>query len=89
MFLNTKTGSPNVQGKWGRVIRGLLVRGRIDVASKILNQSKVTFAAAFLGHDLGGGDGSVDGKLLTELLVVNRVVQVLDVQVDALVPGKI
>ena len=64
------------------------MRGRIDVMHKI-SQSKVTFAAAFLGHDLGGGDGSVDGELLPELLVVNRVVQVLDVQVDALVPGKI
>ena len=51
---------------------------------KLVN--KLTLAAALLSHDLGGGDGSVDGELLAELLVVDGVVQVLDVKIDSLVP---
>jgi len=41
--------------------------------------------AALLQHHLGAGDGAVGRELLPEALVVDGVVQVLDVQVDALV----
>jgi hypothetical protein len=40
-----------------------------------------------IAHDLGGGDGTEGSEHVTELLVVDIVVQVLDVEVDALVLG--
>jgi hypothetical protein len=45
----------------------------------------MTFAAAFFGHDLGRCNSSVNGKLFSQLLVVDGVVQVLHIQVHPLV----
>merc|ERR1719220_3386721 len=44
-----------------------------------------SLGASLLAHDLGGGDGAVRGELLPEPLIIDGVIQVLDVQVDALV----
>jgi len=44
-----------------------------------------SLGASLLAHDLGGGDGAVGGELLPEPLIIDGVIQVLDVQVDALV----
>ena len=54
---------------------GLLRRAEADEAEAL--------GAAVLDHDLGAGDGAEAGELLAQALVVNGVVQVLDVQVDA------
>ena len=42
-------------------------------------------SSLLIAHDLGGGDDTINGELLTELLIIDIVIQVLDVQVDALV----
>ena len=47
-----------------------------------------TFGASLFRHDLGGGDGSVRSELLEETLISDGVVQVLDIQIDALEPEK-
>ena len=39
-------------------------------------------------HDLDRGDGSVRSELLKETLISDGVVQVLDIQIDALEPEK-
>merc|ERR1719472_588343 len=57
---------------------GCLLGGRETNESEAL-------APAFFVHDLGAGDCPVGGKLLPQPLVIDGVVQVLDVEVDALV----
>ncbi|GKT65979.1 hypothetical protein ColTof4_03266 [Colletotrichum tofieldiae] len=54
----------------------LLLRGTLVLVARV---------GSVVAHDLGGGDGAEVGKKLAELLIVNLVVKVLDVQVDALV----
>ena len=61
----------------GHGLRGLFRRREADEAESL--------RSALLVHDPGGGDGSVDGELFAQFFVVDRVIQVLDVQVDALV----
>jgi len=57
---------------------GLFRGGEADEAEAL--------AATLLVHDLGAGDRAVGSKLLPQPLVVDGVVKVLDVEVDALVP---
>merc|ERR1719447_2502558 len=57
---------------------GCLLGGRETNESEAL-------APAFFVHDLGAGDRPVGGKLLPQPLVIDGVVKVLDVEVDALV----
>ena len=48
------------------------------------NESE-SLGATLLAHNPGGGDGSIRSKLLSESLIVDGVIQILDIQVDALV----
>jgi hypothetical protein len=55
------------------------------VGSREADESKALGSALLVTHDLAAGDAAEDLELSTELVVINIVLQVLDVQVDALV----
>lgn len=48
-------------------------------------QSYLFYQHTFLRHDLSRGDGPVGGELLPQAFVIDGVVQVLHIEVDALV----
>ena len=62
----------------GDGLGGLLRRREADEAKSL--------GASLLTHHPGRGDGPVGGELLPQSLVVDGVVQVLDVEIDPLVP---
>ena len=62
----------------GDSLGGLLWRRETDESESL--------GSSLLAHDLGRGDGSIWSELLSQPLIINGVVEVLDVEVDSLVP---
>ena len=44
-----------------------------------------TLGATALSHNFSGGNGSVRGEFFAQTFVIDRVIEILDVQVDSLV----